>query len=168
MNIVVDKGNVTILDFNNQYGRIEELIPREEFSTKYNIGLSGIDTASYEPDRGILHIEFQGKVTAYDSKDKHAFFQGCFNSLSTIKNDFEVKLLESQLPSTFHEVVNKQIIITPENEAKLAQDTLNKESRQYLASTDWYVVRNQETGEVIPQDILDARATARVSIVSEV
>ena len=37
----------------------------------------------------------------------------------------------------------------------------NKLARQYLAETDWYVIRFQETGQPIPQDILDERAQAR-------
>lgn len=46
-----------------------------------------------------------------------------------------------------------------------AQQVINSESLAYLASTDWYVIRLQETGVVIPQDILDARAEARLAIV---
>ena len=45
------------------------------------------------------------------------------------------------------------------------QEVINTEALAYLASTDWYVIRLQETGVVIPQDILDARASARLSIV---
>lgn len=45
------------------------------------------------------------------------------------------------------------------------QERINKEARAYLASTDWYVIRNQETGVAVPQDILDARAAARTSII---
>jgi hypothetical protein len=41
------------------------------------------------------------------------------------------------------------------------QERINNESREYLKSTDWYVIRQQETGVAIPQDILDARQTAR-------
>ena len=42
----------------------------------------------------------------------------------------------------------------------------NKESLAYLAETDWYLTRKFETGVAVPQDILDARAAARVAIVS--
>lgn len=45
------------------------------------------------------------------------------------------------------------------------QAIINAESRKYLADTDWYVVRQTETGAPIPQEILDARATARLAIV---
>ena len=46
-----------------------------------------------------------------------------------------------------------------------AQEQTNQENLAYLASTDWTVIRLQETGVAIPQDILDLRATARLEIV---
>ena len=45
------------------------------------------------------------------------------------------------------------------------QQQTNDVARQYLASTDWYVIRMQENGTPIPQDILDARQAARDSVV---
>lgn len=53
----------------------------------------------------------------------------------------------------------------PAPTAQQLQAAKNREARAYLASTDWYVVRKAETGEAIPQDILDARAAARLSVV---
>lgn len=41
----------------------------------------------------------------------------------------------------------------------------NSEARAYLASTDWYIVRHQETGEPAPADVLVKRSEARASIV---
>ena len=51
--------------------------------------------------------------------------------------------------------------LTPEE----AQRRANAKHRAYLNSTDWYVVRQADTGTPIPQDVLDARAAARASIV---
>jgi hypothetical protein len=45
------------------------------------------------------------------------------------------------------------------------QERINNESRDYLASTDWYIVRQQETGAAVPQEILDARQAAREAVV---
>lgn len=42
------------------------------------------------------------------------------------------------------------------------KEQLAAEARAYLASTDWYVVRRSETGEPIPQDVMDKRAAARI------
>jgi hypothetical protein len=36
----------------------------------------------------------------------------------------------------------------------------------YLASTDWYVVRQAETGKAIPADVLELRAAARLAVVN--
>jgi hypothetical protein len=49
--------------------------------------------------------------------------------------------------------------------AQLAQAAINESALAYLASTDWYCSRLIETSVAIPQDILDARAAARLSIV---
>ena len=38
------------------------------------------------------------------------------------------------------------------------------EYQRYLDSTDWYVIRQTETGEPIPQEVLQARSEARSKI----
>lgn len=45
-----------------------------------------------------------------------------------------------------------------------SQAQINAHSRAYLQETDWYVVRMTETGEPIPQDILEKRKEARESV----
>lgn len=45
----------------------------------------------------------------------------------------------------------------PEREARFAA----AEARRYLAETDWYVIREMETGDPIPGDIRAAREEAR-------
>jgi hypothetical protein len=51
--------------------------------------------------------------------------------------------------------------VAPEPEPA-TKGQLAAEARAYLASTDWYVVRRSETGEPIPQDVMDKRAAARI------
>jgi hypothetical protein len=41
----------------------------------------------------------------------------------------------------------------------------NAEARAYLASTDWLIIRLQETGEAVPSEILTLRAEARLKVV---
>lgn len=45
------------------------------------------------------------------------------------------------------------------------QDLINQEALAYLASTDWYVIRQQEIGIRVPDDVLLARQAARNRIV---
>ena len=49
--------------------------------------------------------------------------------------------------------------------AQLAQDTINQEARDYLASTDWMVLREADDGTVMTAEIKQLRADARVKIV---
>jgi len=51
-----------------------------------------------------------------------------------------------------------------ERDAKLKQEEANREAREYLTSTDWYVVRNAETGAEIPSEVLKKRAEARSAV----
>ena len=53
------------------------------------------------------------------------------------------------------------VVVAQERQLKI-----NAESLAYLASTDWYVVRQVEVGVPVTQDILDARQSARDSIVT--
>lgn len=56
------------------------------------------------------------------------------------------------------------ITINKEKKAAAEKEKLKKEALAYLNSTDWYVARKQETGKEIPQDVLDKRAEARVTL----
>ncbi|EGQ8456751.1 hypothetical protein K6U16_15175 [Vibrio parahaemolyticus] len=47
-----------------------------------------------------------------------------------------------------------------------AQFDIDNDYRRYLAETDWYVIREQETGEAIPADVKANRAEARAAVQS--
>jgi len=47
------------------------------------------------------------------------------------------------------------------------QKILNDESQAYLDETDWYVIRNSETGVEIPTEVLTKRQESRVAITKE-
>lgn len=49
--------------------------------------------------------------------------------------------------------------------AQAEQERINREARNYLSETDWYVLRLQETGVEIPEDVLTKRAEARERVV---
>jgi hypothetical protein len=57
------------------------------------------------------------------------------------------------------------VIVNPPPTPEQLQQQTNAQARAYLASTDWYVIRMQERGTAIPQEILDARQAARDSII---
>ena len=49
---------------------------------------------------------------------------------------------------------------------KRAQFDIDNDYRRYLRETDWYVIREQETGEAIPDEIKQNRTTARAAVQS--
>lgn len=56
-------------------------------------------------------------------------------------------------------------VITEEQKAREEQERINQEARAYLAETDWYTIRAQETGVEVPADILQKRQEARDKVV---
>lgn len=49
--------------------------------------------------------------------------------------------------------------------SRIAQLHINREALGYLASTDWYIIREIDSGEPCPDEIKSARAEARARIV---
>ena len=47
----------------------------------------------------------------------------------------------------------------------ITQEQINAESRAYLESTDWYIIRQTETGQPAPDEILTQRQVAREAII---
>jgi hypothetical protein len=69
--------------------------------------------------------------------------------------EFETRIVE--VPGYVVEIID----ITE----KLEQEKVNAAALQFLAESDWYITRQVETGVVCPVEIIEARATARASIV---
>jgi hypothetical protein len=46
------------------------------------------------------------------------------------------------------------------------QRNKNAAALQYLAQTDWYVIRSQESGVVVPVDVAAQRQAARDSVIA--
>jgi hypothetical protein len=77
-------------------------------------------------------------------------------------------LEDEPLPSDKPKIDWSQLI-TVEDKDRQAEEaqraTGNTEARAYLAETDWYVIRLQETGQPVPDDVLKSRAEARASVI---
>ena len=79
------------------------------------------------------------------------------NNVVIIPESPEVSHLEYKMASQYSiEVID----VT----AQIEQEQINKEALQYLADTDWYVIRSID-GIAVPSDIQTERAAARLRIV---
>lgn len=73
---------------------------------------------------------------------------------------------EARLPAGSRQISDEEADqVRADQKAKTdPQIEINAEARYYLASTDWYVIRQQETGQEVPADVLEQRQKARDSI----
>lgn len=86
-----------------------------------------------------------------------------------ITSEEHAALLEGQSQGKlidFYEASCPFLTDPPPPSAEQIQAQANAEARAYLLQTDWYVIRLQETGEVIPDNILQSRAEARNRVVN--
>jgi hypothetical protein len=63
------------------------------------------------------------------------------------------------------EVIEGYVVEIVDISAQLAQEAVNAAALKLLAESDWMISRMVETGVAIPEEVLTARATARLSIV---
>jgi len=57
-------------------------------------------------------------------------------------------------------LVEKAVLLA----AEYAQKSINNKAQAYLASTDWMVLRQADSGETMPNNIKELRAAARLEI----
>ncbi len=68
--------------------------------------------------------------------------------------------------SLIAEIESKGLVeeLSQDEKVQVEKEALGRESRAFLTSTDWYVIRQFDSGEPIPEDIKAARAKARTDI----
>lgn len=62
---------------------------------------------------------------------------------------------------------DQKIILTDEQIAQTERAVLRRSAKAYLKETDWYVTRFAETGVVIPEEVVNKRAQARIDASEE-
>lgn len=85
--------------------------------------------------------------------------QFSMNVRSYFQGQVEYQMTESQIAEVLQFL--QTLDVSEERSRRYAE---NQRLLDYLRSTDWYVIRKEETGVAIPQDILDERERARQAI----
>jgi hypothetical protein len=67
-----------------------------------------------------------------------------------------------EIPET--DKTSKTADLSDDQQKMFVQIQTNQSAREYLANTDWYVIRKLETGKEIPTDISQKRIQARANI----
>lgn len=103
-------------------------------------------TRLYSQIRPIFSFEYDGLFFLENEKYR-------------IKNGEKFDLTDAEIAE-----IRSYLTTVEESPELTARIMANQEKRAYLLSTDWYVIRQAETGIPVPEDILEARQLARESI----
>ena len=109
------------------------------------------------------------KDVMWNEMDKHtAYLKG--ESEDGKSYDFSIfyitKMLDEWNYIGERDVTKYQAVLSVTTRKDLeTQAAVNKTSREYLASTDWYIIRKSDTDVAVPADILTKRAEARVAVI---
>ena len=85
--------------------------------------------------------------------------QFSMNVRSYVHAGVEVAMNEAQIAEVLHFLNHLDV-----SEARSRRYAQSRQLIDYLASTDWYVIRALESGVPVPQDVTEARARAREAI----
>jgi len=122
---------------------IEQLIVRGNVIEAYDENMKKLISAK----RPVFSFTYHDLVFTPDSK---------YIKLDNIR----IELDDEQIDEV-QTYINENVVENVELGLTIQQNMIH---HQYLASTDWYVIRQMETGEPIPQEVLENRAIARAAI----
>lgn len=74
-------------------------------------------------------------------------------------------IIQEAIPEQIIEHLAEYELIIEDITIQVNQEKINKESLAFLALTDWYAIREIETGVKMPDEIKTQRAAARASII---
>lgn len=80
------------------------------------------------------------------------------------EESLEIEAYEEIIPESTT-IIEGFTVICDDESMEISQEEINAEALQYLADTDWYVLRRSENNTPVPEQILTERAAARSRIV---
>lgn len=117
-----------------------------------------------------LEKQTQAEVDDYIQWAYDSAHWGKPNYIESIPEVLEIKdelgeIIQAAAPEQVIEHAAEYIIEITDITSLVQQEKLNKESLEFLAQTDWYIVRELETGVLAPVEIKTSRAEARARVV---
>lgn len=153
--------NISIIDTTDvrlPHG-VEELFAPQDFKDYFGLDYSNYVNVAYEPQRSLYIVE---KVNAVggeifeDPKDE-PLLKKIQEKESEIMDYVVLRHLKKELPSKFHRIENFQVTLPKAHEEAYAKEVQEKESWNILQDTQWYALREMETGVPQPQEISQLR-----------
>ena len=78
-----------------------------------------------------------------------------------VDNNQEFLIQDDWIELTIEEVTT---YLNPPKTQEQLQQEINTEAQNYLAKTDWYIIREAETGVAVPDEVSLSREKARLQV----
>lgn len=107
-----------------------------------------------------------GKMEAYDELDDVLDIEGNPQYISELDEEGNIVVTDQIQQKLVRKLRILPSEITSHSEAIAAEQAVRDsiEAKAYLASTDWYIIRELDSGEPCPQEIKDLRSAARLKV----
>jgi len=153
MELIIDRDNVALVDYNNKMGKVEELITREEFESTFHISLNGITNVTYAPLKNQYFVTYgEVDVKVFNDTTKNEVLNHIVVNKDAIVAYIEAKWIEEHKPSKYHIMQeNGTWYISPENQVLLDNEDRIVAATLYLKQTDWIIVKINEA-QLLGQD----------------
>lgn len=137
---------------------------------RFRVFKNGIETNSWTSDfAGADHYEEGfGKPERWVTADQEDVSQALDireAEATPAVLDEQGQVIASAVFVTEYKLPAEYQILEEDISAAITQDQINQEALAYLAATDWYIIREMDSGEPCPEDIKTERALARARIV---
>ena len=89
------------------------------------------------------------------------YFKTQAKIVMAVDNNQEFLIQNDWIELTIEEV---EAYLNPPKTQEQLQQEINTEAKNYLAETDWYVIREAETGVAVPDEVSLSREKARLQV----
>jgi len=146
---------------------VESIYTSENSDFSEIIAVNSVSEKWGLPERIVLHKDEPG-AQAYDEADVlEEIIEELSPAVEAVLDDQGVEVSPAIAAVTVKKVKLKAqyTVETEDVTAQVAQYAINSQALEYLASTDWLIIREVDAGTPCPDDIKAERAAARARII---
>lgn len=162
-----DGVNISVIDTSDERlaQGVEDVFKPQDFKDFFGLDYTGYISVIYEPERELYTVEKKGEgAFGYESPEDEPLLKKLALKEKDIMDYVVLRHLKQELPSKFHRIENYKISLPQANEESYNNMVLEKESWEYLNETQWYALREMETGLPQPEEVREVRALAYANL----
>lgn len=152
-----DSVNINILDTEDDrlpHG-VEEVFSPQDFKDYFGLDYGDYVQIVYEPYRDLYIAEKKNSMggNLYEDPNEEPLLKKIKEKEQEIMDYIVLRHLKKELPSKFHRIENYKVVLPKAHEETYAAEVAEKESWNILQDTQWYALREMETGIPQPEEV---------------